>query len=211
MIGVAMDVQGVAAARPWYEKHKLTYPMLVDATNALGRAIGFTIIPNEFFVDEVGVFHDQLRPGELAKRLSAPLRAVPPDLRRRLRDAVPQADLAILKTKAQRADDFDAQLAAGKRLLADGDAAAAVRYLRRAVDLRADSAETLTTLATAQVAVGDKVAAAQSLRKARAVDPGNWLIRKQIWALEHPEHFYEGAVDFQWQRAQMRREAKGND
>ena len=26
VIGVAMDVQGVAVARPWYEKQKLSYP-----------------------------------------------------------------------------------------------------------------------------------------------------------------------------------------
>ncbi len=43
-------------------------------------------------------------------------------------------------------------------------------------------------------------------RKALALDPGNWIIHQQIWAVEHPEAFYEGAVDYDWQKQQRRRE-----
>ncbi len=34
-------------------------------------------------------------------------------------------------------------------------------------------------------------------------DPENFVIRKRLWAVEHPERFYEGAVDFAWPRAQL--------
>ena len=34
-------------------------------------------------------------------------------------------------------------------------------------------------------------------------DPDNYIIRKQIWAIEHPGRFYEGDVDYTWQRAQI--------
>ena len=34
-------------------------------------------------------------------------------------------------------------------------------------------------------------------------DPKNLVIRKQLWALEHPEKFYAGDVDYAWQREQM--------
>lgn len=44
------------------------------------------------------------------------------------------------------------------------------------------------------------------LKKAFALDPQNWLIRKQLWAIETPEAFYEGNVDYGWQKAQMKRE-----
>ena len=37
-------------------------------------------------------------------------------------------------------------------------------------------------------------------------DPDNYLIRKQIWAVENPERFYDGDVDYDWQREQL---AKG--
>ena len=42
------------------------------------------------------------------------------------------------------------------------------------------------------------------LKKALELDPDNWLIRKQIWAVEHPEKFYEGDIDTAWQREVMR-------
>jgi len=44
------------------------------------------------------------------------------------------------------------------------------------------------------------------LKRAFRLDPENWLIRKQLWALEHPERFYDGDVDFAWQKEQIARE-----
>ena len=43
-------------------------------------------------------------------------------------------------------------------------------------------------------------------RSGLALDPGNYIIRKQIWAVESPERFYSGEVDYAWQREQT---AKG--
>ena len=40
-------------------------------------------------------------------------------------------------------------------------------------------------------------------RQAVELDPENYVVRKQLWAVEHPERFYEGPVDFDWQREQM--------
>ncbi len=44
------------------------------------------------------------------------------------------------------------------------------------------------------------------LKRAFRLDPKNWLIRKQLWAVEHPEAFYDGNVDYTWQKEQMTRE-----
>lgn len=41
-------------------------------------------------------------------------------------------------------------------------------------------------------------------RLGRDLEPDNFVIRKQIWAVEHPERFYDGDVDYDWQREQMR-------
>ncbi len=40
-------------------------------------------------------------------------------------------------------------------------------------------------------------------RQGLELDPGNYLIRKQIWAVENPERFYEGDVDYDWQQEQI--------
>ena len=42
-------------------------------------------------------------------------------------------------------------------------------------------------------------------RQGLELDPDNYLIRKQIWAVENPERFYEGDVDYNWQREQFAR------
>lgn len=42
-------------------------------------------------------------------------------------------------------------------------------------------------------------------REALALDPDNFLIRSQIWAVEHPERFYP-AVDREWQELQLLKE-----
>lgn len=50
--------------------------------------------------------------------------------------------------------------------------------------------------------------ALEQLRLAVCADPQNWLIRKQMWAIENPHAFYDGAVDYDWQKAQQEREAR---
>jgi hypothetical protein len=42
-------------------------------------------------------------------------------------------------------------------------------------------------------------------RAALELDPDNFVIRSQIWAVEHPEHFWP-AVDREWQELQLLRE-----
>ncbi len=46
-------------------------------------------------------------------------------------------------------------------------------------------------------------------RQGLELDPDNYLVRKQIWAVENPERFYEGDVDYDWQRAAVREGAVG--
>lgn len=57
--------------------------------------------------------------------------------------------------------------------------------------------------------IGKKQEAMVEWRKALELDPKNWLIHKQIWAVEHPDKFYDGNVDYGWQKAQL--EAEKNE
>ena len=52
---------------------------------------------------------------------------------------------------------------------------------------------------------GDRTGAAAAWREALAADPENYVVRKQIWAVEHPERFYP-TIDWAWQKAQLARE-----
>ena len=47
--------------------------------------------------------------------------------------------------------------------------------------------------------------ALEQWREAAALEPANWIVRKQIWAVENPDRFYDGSVDFDWQKEQIAR------
>lgn len=53
---------------------------------------------------------------------------------------------------------------------------------------------------------GKKDEAMAEWRKALALDPNNWIIHKQIWAVENPDKFYKGNVDYGWQKTQLETE-----
>ena len=40
-------------------------------------------------------------------------------------------------------------------------------------------------------------------REGIVLDPENWNMRKQLWAVENPDKFYSGKVDYSWQREQV--------
>ena len=50
---------------------------------------------------------------------------------------------------------------------------------------------------------GNKDGAIKIWRKAIEIDPKNYIIRKQIWAIENPNRFYKDKVDYIWQNAQL--------
>ncbi|MDA1189211.1 MAG: thioredoxin family protein, partial [Chloroflexi bacterium] len=41
-------------------------------------------------------------------------------------------------------------------------------------------------------------------RKTIALEPDNYVIRKQIWAVQNPDRFYSGNVDYDWQAEQLK-------
>ena len=52
---------------------------------------------------------------------------------------------------------------------------------------------------------GDRQTAINRWREALSEDPDNFLIRKQIWAVENPERFYP-KIDWGWQKDVLARE-----
>ena len=53
---------------------------------------------------------------------------------------------------------------------------------------------------------GQVDAALAEWRRCLILEPNNWIVRKQIWAIENPERFYAGDVDLNWQREQLARD-----
>jgi hypothetical protein len=64
-------------------------------------------------------------------------------------------------------------------------------------------ANTLFRRGLREYQAGNVEAAMTLWREGMALEPDNYIIRKQIWAVENPDKFYDGHVDFGWQRQQM--------
>lgn len=57
--------------------------------------------------------------------------------------------------------------------------------------------------AAAAIRRNDRDTAVRLLKLAYPLDPDNYIIRKQLWAIEHPRRFYAGEIDKDWQRRQL--------
>jgi hypothetical protein len=66
-----------------------------------------------------------------------------------------------------------------------------------------DEALRLFRDAGAAVRRGDREEAIKLLKLAYPLEPDNYIIRKQLWAIEHPEKFYADEIDYTWQREQL--------
>lgn len=66
-----------------------------------------------------------------------------------------------------------------------------------------EEALSLFRQAGAAVRRGDRDEAIKLLKVAYPLEPDNYIIRKQLWAIEHPEKFYGDEIDYAWQKEQL--------
>jgi tetratricopeptide (TPR) repeat protein len=196
--------------RPYAEKFQVTFPVAVDRADFFGRAFGLRAIPVSFLVDEIGII--RLRGGgpnpeflaQIEQVLSEPLSAV--------RGKSP-AGLAILPRReleaklAKDPNDWQARLALARLYDEGRDPAAALEQLEAAAISHPGESSIHFLSGEILLRLDKKEAALSKLRQARDLDPENWRIRKQIWAIENPDKFYTGdSPDFGWQREELARE-----
>ena len=110
-------------------------------------------------------------------------------------------------TKLIRFGDFDIADRGCRRL---AEAFAAGAELAAAAGERLDTFGSREALAAFHrgldlYAEGNRDAALAQWRLAVSLEPGNYVIRKQLWAVEHPDRFYGERVDYDWQRQQLER------
>ena len=102
-------------------------------------------------------------------------------------------------------DDPDMLAALGDALMRENRADEAVAACARAAELRPDDWAAAFALGTARRQHGDQAGALVAWRRALALDPTNFTVRKQIWREEHPERFYP-TIDTDWQKEQLIKE-----
>ncbi len=202
--------------RPYVEKYRVTFPVAVDSADLFGELFGLKAIPVTFFIDEVGIVRLQGGgPGEsLLRKIEAILKEPVASIRAK-RAAVPSSQTvsALEARVAANPKDWRARLALAQVYDANGRFGEALAQCQAAAELHSSEANVLFTWGLILLHDGRREAAVGKLREARDLAPDNWRIRKQIWALEHPDKFYTGhSPDFGWQKEQLAREkAAGTD
>ena len=199
-----MDVQGANAARPYVRKAGAEYTTLVDSENVLADLLGLTVVPNIHLIDERGIFR-----GVAAGREAVEVWVSQPSS-----EAVP-ADVVVIDAvdRLRALEEIVRWVpgdARGRMALGDlyndtgrpGDALSAYEASIAAEELPLAHFR----MAGLLLKQGRRDEAIEHLRRAARMDPENYVVRKQLWAVEAPERFYSGPVDFDWQAEQMRRE-----
>ena len=207
-----MDVQGAGVVTPYTQKFGVTFPVAVDTADVFGQAFGLKAIPVTFLVDEVGII--RLQGGgpskEFLRQVEEILREPVSVVRGPTRGSVTALSLNELRTGAARSpEDAAARLALAQALERAGDYASALAECEAAARSRPADATIPFTHGLVLLRQGKTNDALLQFTRARDLDSGNWRIRKQIWALEHPEKFYgANGIDWGWQKEQIAREKK---
>jgi tetratricopeptide (TPR) repeat protein len=205
-----VDVQGAAAVAPWVRKFGVSFPVAVDRADVLGGAFGLNAIPVTYLVDEVGIIRvigGGPSPEFLAK-IEQVLAEPPGTARGKPTSVDSAAGVEELRTRTTgNPADGQVRLALAQALIREGLTDEAIVECSVAAVLQPREAMVHFAWGLALLARNDRAAALERFRQARDLAPGNWRIRKQIWALENPDRFYgQDGIDWEWQKSQIEAE-----
>ncbi|MFN0126002.1 MAG: hypothetical protein ACKV19_04880 [Verrucomicrobiales bacterium] len=210
MLSVAVDVQGAKVVGPWVEKYGVTFPVAVDEADVFGATFGLKVIPFSILLDEVGII--RLQGGgptkEFLEQAEEVLREPVSAVRGRSQESLTALSLAELRARAAGQPDHAAsRIALAQALERAGDLTGALEECVAAGRLETKDAMIPFTHGLVLLRQGRTNEALARFSAAHKLDPGNWRIRKQLWALEHPEKFYgTDGIDWGWQKEQLARE-----
>jgi hypothetical protein len=103
LVAVAMDTDGAAAAGPWIDAAKTTYPQLLDPEHSLGALLGITNVPMGVCIDEEGVLVRPAEPCFAPRPRGTSLPKLPDDAPQRMKDMLAEAAKLDVDTQAYAA------------------------------------------------------------------------------------------------------------
>jgi tetratricopeptide (TPR) repeat protein len=214
-LSVAEDVTGPDRPRPF--ARGCDFPTVVDSQGVLARLLDFDVVPNGLLLDadgrialmHVGGF--DVRRDDVRARLAGLLDELSARAPSGSTAPLPQRDPALETLLAETAagpDDADLWNALAEAQAGAGDDRAALAAYDRALDLDGRLWTAHFGRGTALARLGRGEEAVLAWERALALDPANFVVRKQIWAHRHPDRFWP-TIDLDWQRDEMAREQAG--
>ena len=195
---------------PYLQMFGVTFPVAVDTADVFGQAFGLKAIPVSFLVDEVGII--RLKGNGPTAGLLRQIEEVLKEPTARTRGVVPQLAAAESKETLEKAitskpNDWQARVALARLYASEERFAAALSQLEAAAKAQPNESAIPFVWGVVLLDQNQKENALAKLKMARDLDPENWRIRKQIWAIEHPDKFYPpDSPDYDWQKEELERE-----
>jgi tetratricopeptide (TPR) repeat protein len=212
---VAEDITGPERPRPFATGWN--FPTVVDSQGVLARLLDCDVVPNGVLLDargRVALMHVggfDVRRDDVRAHLDGLLDELAAGAPRGSTAPLPQRDLlreTLLAETATLPDDADLWAALAEAEAGAGDDAAALRAYDRALALDQGQWAPHFGRGTALARLGRGDEALGAWKRALALDPTNFVVRKQIWAHRHPERFWP-IIDLDWQQAELARERAG--
>lgn len=211
-----MDAQGPDVARRFTEAAGTRFTTAVDRAQGLWEVYGFDVVPNVFFVDDQGIARyvniggfdvRNVEDAQAIERLlGVPAGGDPSDSRGAPKfETVEEALRAAEEDAKRHPENLSKLLTLAERRVEAKRYAEARRAFEAALAQDPKSARALVGLAAIHIEQGERAKGAAALKQAWALEPDNWIIRKQIWAVEHPEQFYP-AINIRWQSEQIKKQ-----
>jgi peroxiredoxin len=214
-IAVAMDAAGSDTVRAFAKQAAVTYPITVDGVDCLWDQLGFNHIPNGYYVDERGIvrylkiggfdIRETLNAKIVEDLLSEKWSKKPLRLPDKTKMSFKQ-EIAVLSQQLKSVSrGVEKRLRLADFLAKTGQFRKAGREYDSVLTQQPKNTRALFARGVAYFHEGKKEQTKLCWRRAFALEPTNWIIRKQIWALDAPERFYP-RIQYDWQNEQVRRE-----
>lgn len=203
--------------RPAQFARGATFPTVVDAQGVLGRLLDFDVVPNGVLLDASGrirLLHlggFDVRRDDVRARVEGVLDELAAGRPGGSTAELPQHGIEVetlLVELSVAPHDEELWTALAEAHARAGDDAAAVAAYARATTLVPNYGAAHFGHGSALARLGHAAEAVAAWMRALALDPANFVVRKQIWAHRHPEKFWPD-IDLVWQREEMARERAG--
>lgn len=215
IIGVAMDGQGATVVRPFLEPAKVEFPIVVDSVDCLWDQLGFDFLPNGYYVDERGVIRylkvggfdirDTINRKILEDLVSDKWAKHPVRVQERPKLSFKKEITELKRQIKASTRGFEKRLKLCELLVKTGQYKNALREYDIVLHGQPKNARALFARGAVALRLRKVRDAVSFWRRAFNLEPNNWVVRKQLWALEYPERFYP-RIDHNWQNEQIRRD-----
>ncbi len=214
-VSVAMDARGPDVVRPYVQSAKASFVTAVDSAEALWYQYGFDLLPCGYYLDEWGRIRF-LKVGGFDVSDSTTVKIIEDLLAdkwpKKPIKIVEKTNLSLRQEIAELSKQLGSSTKGGDKRLRLAELLIQAGHLRKAareyeIVLKQHPKNAKAQFGRGVVYLREKKMeqALACWREAQALAPSNWIIRKQIWALEAPGQFYP-SINYEWQQEQIRRE-----